>query len=72
MSNATAKSRGKEVVWWWGTLGGPGVEQDFVWLKRSREPLAGSVESQCGGIGVLVCGVECVKQVHQKGVAAPM
>ena len=37
-------------------------------LERSREPPAGRVESQCDGIGVLVCCVERVTQVHQKGV----
>ena len=40
-------------------------------FERSRELPDGRVESQCDGIGVLVCCVERVAQVHQKGVAAP-
>ena len=52
-------------------LGGLGAEQGFVWFERSRKPPDGRVESQCDGIGVLVCFAERVVQVHQKGVAAP-
>ena len=52
-------------------LGSLGVEQGFVQFERSRESLDGRVKSQCDGIGVLVCFVEHVAQVHQKGVAAP-
>ena len=71
VSNVIAKSRGKVVVQWCGMLGGPGAEKGFVRLERSCEPMAGRVKSQCDGIGMLVCCIECVMQVHQKGVAAP-
>jgi hypothetical protein len=47
------------------------VEQDFVWLERFHEPQDGRAKSQHYGIGVSICCVERVAQVHQKGVAAP-
>jgi hypothetical protein len=38
---------------------------------RDSCSLRGLASSQCDGIGVLVCCVERVAQVHQKGVTVP-
>ena len=54
-----------------GALGGLGADKGIMRFERSRELPDGRVEFQCDGIGVLVCCVERVAQIHQKGVAVP-
>ena len=42
-----------------------------MWFEGCGKTPCGRVDAEGDGLRVLVCCVECVAQVHQKGVAAP-